>query len=136
MRRQVTYTCLMLLGSLAARAQDSWLVEAEDFQFKGGWQLEQTAGRSILRVFSGKVAAADALTVININKAGRYAVWVRSPDYPADKPGTRLFALYVDEQAMPREAGQHGKDGYHWEKSGQCRAGKRRACAAPQRHPP
>lgn len=118
MRKRITYTYMMLLGCLTARAQDSWLVEAEDFQFKGGWQVEQTAGRTILRVFSGKVAAADALTVININRAGNYAVWVRSPDYPADKPGTRLFSLYVNEQAMPQESGQHGKDGYHWEKAG------------------
>ncbi|GEP94399.1 hypothetical protein [Chitinophaga cymbidii] len=118
MSKRLTYTYLLLLGSLTARAQESLLVEAEDFQFKGGWQTEKADGRTILRVFSGKVAAADALTVIDVKKSGNYAVWVRTPDYPANHPGTRLFSLHINEQAMPRESGQHGKDGYYWEKAG------------------
>ncbi|WP_168208969.1 hypothetical protein [Chitinophaga sp. XS-30] len=108
----------MLLGCATAHAQDTFLVEAEDFQFKGGWQEERAEGHTILRVFSGKVPAADALTVIDIKKPGTYAVWVRTPDYPDNRPGTRLFRLYVNGQAMARESGQHGKNGYYWEKAG------------------
>lgn len=118
MKKNIQYTCLLLLSSLAAHAQDSYLVEAESFQFKGGWQTEKTDGHTILRVYAGKVAAADALTVIRVHKAGTYAVWVRSPDYPTNKPGTRLFKVYVNEKAMEKESGQHGKDGYYWEKAG------------------
>lgn len=118
MKKNIPYTCLLLLGSLAVHAQDSYLVEAESFQFKGGWQTEKADGHTILRVYSGKVAAADALTVIRIHKAGTYSVWVRSPDYPTNKPGTRLFKVYVNEKAMEKESGQHGKDGYYWEKAG------------------
>jgi hypothetical protein len=101
----------------------TYLLEAEDFQFKGGWLVEKepgkpVSGKGILRVLSGKIPAADAVTVINIQAAGTYAVWVRTADYPAAKPGTRLLRVYVNEQAMPEESGKHGKDGYYWEKAG------------------
>ncbi|KAA2243304.1 hypothetical protein F0L74_12410 [Chitinophaga agrisoli] len=102
-------------------AQTPMLVEAEDFQFKGGWQAERAAGMqasndSILRVFSGK--AAPAFTVIAVKTAGNYTVWVRAVDYPANKPGTRLFRVAVNEQPVEQEAGRHGKEGYYWEKIG------------------
>ncbi len=58
------------------------------------------------------------LTVIRIQQAGTYFVWTRSADYPADRPGTRLCQLYVNEQPM-EESGRHGKEGYYWEKVGQ-----------------
>lgn len=111
------------LGVSAVQAQTAYLVEAEDFQFKGGWQVEKVPGiavsnHTILRVFSGKVKAPDALTVINIKTAGTFAVWVRTPDYPANQPGTRLFQVAVNGQALENESGQHGKEGYYWEKAG------------------
>ncbi|MBS0030396.1 hypothetical protein ACTJJ0_25805 [Chitinophaga sp. 22321] len=111
------------LPAIPAQAQTSYLLEAEDFQFKGGWQPESVAGAQvsnhhILRVFSGKIKAADAMTVINIKAAGNFAIWVRTPDYPADRPGTRLFGITVNGQALEKESGQHGKDGYYWEKAG------------------
>lgn len=113
MRKHLQYTCALILGYTALHAQDAYLVEAEDFQFKGGWQTEQ----KMLRVFSGKTAAADALTVIKLNRAGNYNVWVKAADYPHDKPGTRLFRLLVNEQAM-EESGKHGHEGFFWEKAG------------------
>ncbi|MEI3800453.1 MULTISPECIES: hypothetical protein [unclassified Chitinophaga] len=121
------YLFLAVIGCLcsvsAVQAQTGYLVEAEDFQFKGGWQVErvpgeQVSGNTILRVFSGKVKAADALTVINNKTAGTYTVWVRTPDYPANKPGTRLFQVAINEQPLEKESGQHGKEGYYWEKAG------------------
>ncbi len=45
-------------------------------------------------------------------------MWVRSADFPADRPGTRLFRLLVNEQPM-EESGRHGKAGFYWEKVGQ-----------------
>ncbi|MDR6569107.1 hypothetical protein [Chitinophaga ginsengisegetis] len=121
------YLFLAVMGCLCSvssvQAQTGYLVEAEDFQFKGGWQVErvpgeQVSGNTILRVFSGKVKAADALTVINSKTAGTYTVWVRTPDYPANKPGTRLFQVAINEQPLEKESGQHGKEGYYWEKAG------------------
>lgn len=121
------YLFLAAIGCLCSassvQAQTGYLLEAEDFQFKGGWQVEkvpgeQVSGNTILRVFSGKVKAADALTVINSKAAGTFTVWVRTPDYPANKPGTRLFQVAINEQPLEKEPGQHGKEGYYWEKAG------------------
>lgn len=117
----------MLIGSLwsyrTAHTQQNYFLEAEDFQFKGGWTVEQEGGKGfsgnqILRVMSSKTKAVDALTVMAVKQAATYQVWVRSMDFPNDRPGTRLFRLLVNEQPM-EEAGKHGKGGLHWEKVGQ-----------------
>ncbi|HEX6428346.1 MAG TPA: hypothetical protein VF008_11695, partial [Niastella sp.] len=112
-----------LLTGMYTHAQQSYLLEAEDLQFKGGWVVElvgkAVSGDRILRVMTGgKSKGADALTVIDIKQPGTYAVWTRSADYPADRPGTRLCQLYVNEQPM-EETGKHGHEGYYWEKVGQ-----------------
>ncbi len=69
-------------------------------------------------MISGQVKAADALTVIKVAEPGAYAVWARTADYPQDRPGTRLFRVLLNDIPMVHEAGQHGKDGYYWEKVG------------------
>ncbi|NML21237.1 hypothetical protein HHL16_10160 [Pseudoflavitalea sp. G-6-1-2] len=109
-------TILLMIISCNAFAQ-RYLVEAETFQFQGGWFTEKSAsclGNTMLRVQGGK-GAADALTVIEV-AGGRYAVWVRSADFK-EKQGTRLLRLSVDEQPM-EEAGRHGVEGFAWEKVG------------------
>lgn len=112
-----------LFSASALHAQQSYFIEAEDFNFKGGWMAEKPVGgvnisnNNILRVLGGKVKAADAIAVIRVKTAGNYTVWVRSIDYPANNPGTRLFRVAVNEQAL-EESGKHGKDSYYWEKAG------------------
>ncbi|WP_207515633.1 hypothetical protein [Longitalea luteola] len=118
-----SYIVIMLLICIHSKAQQSYLLEAEDFQFKGGWVVEHAgkavSGERILRVMAGgKSKAADALTVVSIRQAGNYAVWTRSADYAGNRPGTRLCQLQVNEQTM-EESGKHGKEGYYWEKVGQ-----------------
>ncbi|MCW3466104.1 hypothetical protein [Chitinophaga nivalis] len=110
----------------AAMAQTTYLLEGEDFQFKGGWQLDkvagtQVSGNNLLRVLGSRVKASDAMTVIKIKTAGDYDVWVRTPDFPANNPGTRLFRVVVNENPLPKESGQHGREGYYWEKAGTAR---------------
>ncbi len=116
------FFCL-LFGAPALFAQAAgYLVEAEAFQFRGGWFEERsglTMGNSMLRVLGGKHGAADALTVIDMKEKGQYTVWVRSMDFK-EKSGTRLFRVLVDEQPM-EEAGKHGKEGFAWEKLGPLR---------------
>jgi hypothetical protein len=115
-------TTILLLASMYSQAQ-SYLLETEDIQFKGGWVVEHigkaASGERILRVMAGgKSKAADALTVIRIQQAGNYTVWTRAADYAENRPGTRLCQLFVNEQPM-EESGKHGKEGYYWEKVGQ-----------------
>lgn len=119
------FICMMIwmAGLIPAHAQQSYFIEAEDFRIRGGWIVEKppgvsVSGNNILRVLSGKVKAADALTVISVASSGTYTVWVRTVDYPEDRPGTRAFRVLVNDVPMERESGQHGKEGYQWEKAG------------------
>lgn len=106
-----------------AKAQRSYFLEAEDFRIRGGWIVEKPPGAGVsnhhvLRVVSGQVKAADALTVIKIAEAGLYTVWARTIDYPHDRPGTRLFQVMLNDVPLENECGRHGKEGYHWEMAG------------------
>lgn len=118
--KRIYVPLVMMLCSFSLFAQQTnYLIEAEQFRFKGGWTTESNGncmGSSMLRVMGGASAAADALSVINVTSAGEYAVWVRSADY-TEKQGTRLFRLLVDEKPMD-EAGKHGVQGFAWEKVG------------------
>lgn len=120
---------LLLMAGVDTYAQkDKYLIEAEAFQFKGKWSTDQSAecmGRSMLRLQGGGSSSAqlDALTVVNIQEEGNYAVWVRAADY-AEHPGTRLFCLSVDEKPM-KEAGKHGKVGFYWEYVGEIQLDKK-----------
>ncbi len=120
--------CILLCigGFLSVHAQRSYFLEAEDFRIHGGWIVERPPGggassHQILRVISGQVKAADALTVIRITEPGEYTVWARTIDYPTDRPGTRLFEVLLNDVPLANECGRHGKAGYHWEKAGSMR---------------
>lgn len=118
--KKLTFLLCLLINCSALFAQQSrYLVEAESFRFKGGWYEEKNGtamGNSILRVQGTKHGAADALTVIEVKEKAQYTVWVRAMDFK-EKPGTRLFRLFVDEHPM-EEAGKHGNEGFTWEKVG------------------
>ncbi|WP_341837202.1 hypothetical protein WJU16_04895 [Chitinophaga pollutisoli] len=115
---------ILCVGVFApAKAQRSYFLEAEDFRIRGGWIVEKPPGAGasnhhVLRVISGQVKAADALTVVKIAEAGSYTVWARTIDYPHDRPGTRLFQVMLNDAPLENECGRHGKEGYHWEKAG------------------
>ncbi|KAA8481530.1 hypothetical protein BDE36_0778 [Arcticibacter tournemirensis] len=118
-KRSVLILLLCWCGVLVAQT-NTYLVEAESFQFKGGWFVERSGlctGSAMLRVLGSKVGAADALTVIDVKEKGRYQIWVRSADY-ALQQGTRLFQMEVNNIAM-EASGKHGHEGFFWEKAGE-----------------
>ncbi|TCC98562.1 hypothetical protein [Pedobacter hiemivivus] len=123
---QKTSLCLLLTAFLffktgtANAQQEKRLLLGTDFQFKGKWFNEVNKdgiGGSILRFLEGEQdSTSDALTVMNIGKAGRYAIWIRTPDFDT-RPRTRLFQLSVGNARL-KKAGGHGKPGYAWERLG------------------
>ncbi|WP_316812474.1 hypothetical protein [Pedobacter heparinus] len=123
---QKTRLCLMLLACLLVKTgtaiaqQEKYLLLGTDFQFKGKWFTEtnkEGISGSILRFLEGgKDSTSDALTVMHIGKAGRYAIWIRTPDFET-APRTRLFQLSVGNARL-KKAGGHGKPGYAWEHLG------------------
>lgn len=120
---------LLVVSMTAVAGKDRYIIEAEAFQFKGKWAVERSGeclGTAMLRLNGGGTldAGYDALTAFDVQEAGEYHVWVRSADY-AQKPGTRLFRLSVDEQPM-EVSGRHGHVGFYWEKAGQVTLAKKR----------
>lgn len=114
--------CLLPLLSFAQLTQsDGYLIEAEQFQFKGKWIVEKSkdcfAG-SLLRIAGGdqRDSLGDAVTVVRMVREGKYEVWVRSADY-AKGSGQRAFQLRLNDRTLDT-LGNHGKDGYYWEKAG------------------
>ncbi len=117
---------MLTVGFTTTKAQRSYFMEAEDFSIRGGWIIEKpvgggVSGRHILRVISGGVKAADALTVIRVKEAGEYTIWAKTLDYPDNRPGTRLFRVLVNNEPMAQESGRHGQASWQWEKAGTVR---------------
>ncbi len=95
------------------------LLEAENFQFQDGWapsHLYDCGGEYVLYVKSGKPPVA--FTVFNSKSEGEYIVWVSSRDYAKDNPKSRRFEVIVNDVALPRQAGRHGREGLYWEMLG------------------
>lgn len=119
LRLLLTAFLFLMMGTAIAQ-QEKRLLLGTDFQFKGKWFTEVNkdgiAG-NILRFLEGEQdSTSDALTVVPIAKAGRYTVWIRTPDF-ATQPRTRLFQLSVGNTRL-KKAGGHGKPGYAWERLG------------------
>lgn len=106
-----------------AQKQSNYLIEAEDFQFPAGWTFAKeggtnVSGRGVLLASASKEPTSDALTVIDVKTKGNFLVWTRSRDYAENKPGTRRYLLFCNDQPMTTESGGHLHEGYEWEKVG------------------
>jgi hypothetical protein len=111
---------LALFGVLCtsgAQAASYW-VEAEDFQFSGEWLEERDTSAQGNRILRTPGANADAITVVTLPQAGRYAVWVRARDY-TEQQGKRRYKLLLDGTLFDPEFGAHGTAGWKWEKAGE-----------------
>lgn len=111
----------LLSASTAIRATPI-LIEGEAFQFKGKWVVEKSSdclGSAMLRVYQDNrdTPADDALTVVNIQEAGKYKVWTRSQDF-ANSTRPRTYTLTVDGKQMS-PSGAHGVAGFRWEAVGE-----------------
>ena len=91
---------VVALSTIAGAAESQTLVvEAEDFQFRGGWRCGSdgaASGRWFLMVMAPENPGADALTLVHVPVAGTYRVWTRSKDYTTIHPRTRLFRIVID----------------------------------------
>lgn len=114
-------SCLLslLFGMTESKAQ-TCLIEAEAFQYHGGWRVErdeQASGKSLLMVTGGGNSAVDGITVIALKQAGDYTIWSRTKDFKQQAPRTRISRLVIDNTELEKQ-GMHGQDGLYWEKVG------------------
>ncbi|WP_017259938.1 hypothetical protein [Pedobacter arcticus] len=117
----VCFLCICFTQVKAQTTADTYMIEAEEFQFPDKWLVSNeigVSGSKILSVGQTAIPNGNAYTAIEVQTAGTYDVWTRSSDYPDNRPGTRRFLMYINEVAMSQESGAHGQQGYYWEKVG------------------
>jgi len=102
-------------------------VDAEDFDSYGGWRMDtqfvHLMGSPFLMATGIGKPVEDAVTSIEIPKAGTYKVWVRARNWvKSHSPGR--FELMVNGKALPKEFGAAETDKWTWEKGGTISLGK------------
>ena len=98
----------------------TYMLEAERFQYVGGWKVEKDAeafNKAVLMVTAGGSGAAHATTVFQVPQSGRYVFWSRTKDFQTKAPRTRISRLMLDTMQLALQ-GIHGREGYHWEQVG------------------
>ncbi len=115
-------TSALLLFTFAGHATDHILVEAESFNEKGGWVIDQQSfdilGSSYLLAHGMGVPVPNAVTDVQVERAGDYHVWVRTKDWAPFPKGPGKFNLVIDGQAMDRVFGSDGSEEWRWYQGG------------------
>lgn len=100
---------------------DNYFFTGASFTDTGTWGFEASTGGAFpegaLKGGSNETPenTQPAVLTFNAKTAGEYYVWVRSRDYPNDRPGIRTFNVEVNGTDVG-VFGNHGKEGYAWAK--------------------
>lgn len=99
-------------------------VEAEGFQNRGGWELDQQSmdqmGSPYLLAHGLGIPVEDATTKVTFPSRGRYRLWVRTKDWvaPWKAPGTPgKFRVLLDGTPVKEVFGTKGAE-WHWHDGG------------------
>lgn len=113
--------CLILSPCLKA---DNLFIEAESFDKKGGWVLDNQSmgqmGSPYLLAHGMGVPVENASTLLQVREAGEYRVWVRTRDWVKqwDKPGSPgRFEVLLNGKALRTTFGTE-KAVWHWQDGG------------------
>jgi len=123
---QLRWLCLVavfVVSTVAASPQVK-LLEAEQFDDLGGWDLDQQTmdqmGSPYLLAHGLGSPVRDAKTTAKFPAPGNYQVWVRTRDWvaPWKAPGAPgRFQVLVNGKALPVVFGTEG-DPWHWQDGG------------------
>ena len=117
--RGIFLLSFLLAGRLPA-ADPVWL-EAERFGDTGGWTvdsqfIDQMSSSYLLADGLG-TPVTDAVTRVELPRAGRWRLWVRTRDWaPEHSPG--CFQVHLNGQAATPGFGSSGNPGWRWEDGG------------------
>lgn len=99
-------------------------VEAESFQEKGGWLVDQQAmdqmGSPFLLAHGLGIPVKDAETKLKVEETNDYYVWVRTRDWVATwkaKGTPGRFQLLVNNKKLETDFGTEGAE-WNWQKGG------------------
>ena len=120
-----TITYLLFASSIFAQIP-SVLVEAESFQNKGGWVVDQqfipSMGSPYLLAHGMGTQVENALTPVNFPESGRYYFWVRTKDWVPDRPETPgTFKMIFDGKEFKITFGIN--EGWQWVSAGRVKVG-------------
>lgn len=118
--------CTVVFGITAVHGsvhgQDHILLEAESFNVKGGWMIDQQffdiIGSSYLLAHGMGIPVDDASTPVQIDRAGDYMVWVRTKDWAPFPVGPGKFRVTVGGTTLEPEFGSNGSEAWRWYNGG------------------
>ncbi len=128
--RNCLFVSLLLLLFSCNNEKDI-LIEAESFQEKGGWVVDQQfmdeMGSPFLLAHGLGNPVEDAQTDVLLPSPGEYRIWVRTRDWVATwnaqgAPGK--FRLIVNRQSLDTVFGTEGAE-WHWQDGGTVRMNER-----------
>ncbi len=120
----ITILAILTFSVIARGSEHTVLIEAEAFDDRGGWVVDQQfmdeMGSPFVLAHGLGVPVKDASTTVTFPAAGAYRVWVRTRDWVAGwkAPGAPgKFQLLVDGKALKTTFGTEGAK-WHWQSGG------------------
>ncbi len=107
--------------SYSANPSNGLLVEAESFQDKGGWKVDQKfmdiLGSPYLLAHGLGIPVANAKTTVTFPAAGVYHIWVRTKNWaPGDWEAPGRFKIILNGTALKTTFGTEA--GWEWQNGG------------------
>src|ERR1035441_10010571 len=113
---------LALLLPLSSFAADAILIKAASLEIPGDWQIVSQGGPAGKFLDSGATPVPrPAVGAIHIPSSSKWRLWVRSKDFPNDRPGIRNYRVRLGSQRSATVFGRHGQEGmggWEWEDGG------------------
>lgn len=104
------------------KGPENLFIPASTFQEVGTWEGKSDEGALMQSNLFGKTDESGeyepAKVRIDIKEAGEYYIFVRGRDFASNQQGARYFDVEFNGVRVPKTFGQHGLDGFHWEKVG------------------
>ncbi|HOI80593.1 MAG TPA: FAD-dependent oxidoreductase, partial [Petrimonas sp.] len=120
----VFFACIITL-SIYAGDSGSIFIEAESFQNKGGWVVDQQfmdlIGSSYLMAHGLGTPVSDATTTVNFAKTGEYTVFVRTYNWTSPwttKEGPGKFQLTVNGRVLNNKILGTKSTAWEWQEVG------------------
>lgn len=121
--KRFLFCCVVATVTAMASAAELW-VEAESFENKGGWVVDQQftdlMGSSYLMAHGLGSPVADAETTISIPETGRYNVYVRTYNWTSpwhDGEGPGKFMIKIGRHKLGKTLGADGS-AWGWQYAG------------------
>ena len=112
------FTLLLLFIAQESVFGQSFILETEMFQHKGGWVVEtqfiDQMGSGYLLAHGLGEPVKDAYTEVNAPQKGTYHVWLRTKDWIPGQNGPGKFEIWVDDKRLGTVFGSDGVSGWHW----------------------